>query len=360
MKFLKDFYGSYRFTWPVAVLFPVLYLLSLAFALAVRFRRFLYARRVLFSYRPQARVISIGNITLGGSGKTPLVAYVAGVLSRGSRRVTVLLRGYKRPRAGWPAAGSDRFCALGDEGSMLVDILGDKVPVLAAADRARLAQRLDSQKTSDVFILDDGFQHLPLKRDLDIVTIDATRPFGNRCLLPAGPLREELAALARADIFCLTRCDEVEDARVGELEEILRGLNPLAMMVRSVHRFSGLWDPVGEREADVRSLRGESVAIVCGIAHPSSFQKSVETVGARVVLARFFDDHHVFSVAEWEAVRRAAEAAGAKALITTQKDHARLSALIAAGQGSLKVFIWKVSLDIVRGKEVFDARLALV
>lgn len=359
MKMPKDFYVKHALSPAEAAAFPFLYVLSLVFGLAVRLRRFLYARGWMRSYRAAARVISVGNITVGGSGKTPLVAYVAARLGRGPRRIAVLLRGYRRPtRPG--TAGTDRYYVLGDEGSMLVDILGDKIPVLAAVDRARVVRRLDRESATDVLVLDDGFQHLKLKRDLDIVTVDATRPFGNGCLLPAGPLREEVSSLKRADVLCLTRCDEVADVLVDDLAEVLRFLNPTATVVRSVHRPTGFFDPQTHKQVDRRTLQGMSVGLFCGIAHPASFEKSVLRFGARVVFARSFDDHHVFSASEIEAVQSDATARGAQALITTQKDFERLARLVGSKSRPLKVYVWQVSLEIIDGYEALDARLALI
>ena len=201
MMGLKIFYTQGRHTALYIILFPLLFVLSCFYFLLVWLAAFLYTKGILKSYRSKGMVISVGNITLGGSGKTPLVEYLAHRLAGQGRRVCILLKGYKTPKEN-KAIGSADYYVYGDEASMLKENLKDKAVVLTGNKRDELACEIDAGSLGDTILLDDGFQHWRLKRDWDMVVMDAPRPFGSRFLLPAGHLREGLSSLKKGSLFC--------------------------------------------------------------------------------------------------------------------------------------------------------------
>jgi tetraacyldisaccharide 4'-kinase len=272
-------------------------------------------------------VISVGNITLGGTGKTPLVEHVARGLRERGRRPAVVMRGY--------GAKHGESC---DEASVLRANLGDDVPVtipiIEDPDRFRGCETAVRDHASDVAVLDDGFQHIRLARDLDVVALDATSPFGFGRLFPAGCLREGPGALARADVIVITRSDLPSAGEVEALDERVRELAPEALVMRAVFAPSrvttfnkGIQDEQdggGRSCVSCTSLSGERLAVFCGIGNPRAFGLAVRRLGCEVVLERRFPDHHPFTLNELAGLARAAGAKGARFVLTTQKDAARI------------------------------------
>jgi tetraacyldisaccharide 4'-kinase len=290
---------------------------------------------------------------MGGTGKTPLVRWVAEYLFQRDRRVAILLRGYRRPAAGTASAAGD-LQLLGDEGAWLKQALRARADVFAACDRKELAREVDVSGRYDVFVLDDGFQHWRLRRDLDIVTVDATRGLGNGFLIPAGPLREEAAALGRAHVVCLTRSDEVAPAHVRALKERIRRIAPAALLVELAVRPTGLVNIRTAAAVSVAALKGRRAGIFCGIGNPGSFRRTCATIGLDIVFEHFFEDHHPYAAKELDRVARQAVDRGATALCTTEKDAARLEGIASSG-----IEVWAVSLEpvFVSGQEVLCGRL---
>lgn len=343
----------------VACLFPALFFLSFVFRATLMVRRWFYRWGILGSYRPRVRVVSVGNLTLGGSGKTPMAAALARYFSARGRRPAVILRGYARP-ARASAIGDLELHELGDEGSFLKEHLEGRCQVYAARNRALVARRLDAEASCDVIILDDGFQHLALKRDLDIVMVDVTRPFGNGCLLPAGPLREPRGALRRANIICLARCDEAGSAAVRDLEACLHKMAPKALIVESVHASVGLIDLATLGQKSLNDLVGVSVGIFCGIGNPSSFEASVARIGARIAARRFFDDHYAYRPQDLAQLFREGSALGVKVWVTTEKDAARMKAGALSGGAEVPVWALQVVLVVTEGQGEFYGRLSVL
>jgi tetraacyldisaccharide 4'-kinase len=270
-------------------------------------------------------VISVGNLTVGGTGKTPVVLELAARLLRRGRRPAVLSRGYgRRSRAPALVKADARAGDVGDE-PLLMARRG--LTVWVGPRRAALAPRAVEQG-ADVLILDDGLQHHALARDLDVVAADASNLFGNGALLPRGPLRELPSALSRVrnGLFWLTRCDLPRDPRA----QILRGFP----VVESAY----------EASAD---LRGRRVFLFAGIARPDSFVETVRGLGAEIAGTRWFRDHHPFSARELSQLR--AQAMGAT-LVTTEKDLARI-------EHPREIVEVKVELRILRGEDVLERAL---
>ncbi|MFH0940632.1 MAG: tetraacyldisaccharide 4'-kinase [Candidatus Omnitrophota bacterium] len=356
MNGLKIFYTQNKLTSAYIVLWPLLFLLSCVFALLLFARGFFYRIGIFKSYRSGPKVISIGNITLGGTGKTPFAAYLAKRLRSEGHRVAILLRGYKRPRQN-DSMGSTEYHAMGDEASMLKAACGEGIDVLADKDRALLAGQLEKEKAVDTVILDDGFQYFRLKRDLDIVTIDASSPFGNKFILPLGHLREPLSSLKRADCFCLTRCDEASEYMIGELRSFLNRLNPAALVLKAFYVPESLYDLKKNRKEFLETLKNKDVCLLAGIANPFSFLKTVRDLGANISLKVFFDDHHHYSPAEITDAALRCRDAKIRTIVTTEKDAMRLSRFVLEQDPGVDIFVLKIALKIVEGEEALSGRL---
>ena len=293
-----------------------------------------------------AKVISVGNITLGGTGKTTLVEYLSVKLSSAGQSIAVLSRGYKR------TPGSSGAQGLGDEPAMLKKKL-PQVAVVVDPDRIKAARAALRNHTYDTFILDDGFQQWKIFKDLEIVTIDAANPFGNGLMLPAGFLREPLSALKRADIFLLTQGATGQGSEV--LTEKLRRINPLALIVESRH------EPVGFRRLGQEdeilspgSFKGKPVAIFCGIGNPEGFKNSIDNLGIKVAKFFRFADHHKYTCPEITRIIETAREANLEAIITTQKDAVKVGEL---GIKDPLIFVLDIILNITKNEAEFNRRL---
>jgi tetraacyldisaccharide 4'-kinase len=263
-------------------------------------------------------VVSVGNLTVGGTGKTPIVAWLAERLIETGLTPAVVSRGYGGTVGRGPRLVSHGSSAAecGDEPLLLASRLHGAV-VVVGSDRHAGADRAE-ERGADVVLLDDGFQHRRLARDLDIVLLDGADPIGNGRLLPAGRLREPLESLRRADIIVATGCESSEAA--SRIEKLVRRYNGAAPTFRSRWRRAGFID------ADRRAVSAPSRAVVfCGIARPERFKADIEAEGIDVVSFSSFRDHHPFSARELQELAELARSEHA-ALVTTEKDLARLVA----------------------------------
>jgi tetraacyldisaccharide 4'-kinase len=315
-----------------------LFFLSLLYGVAVVILASFYR---LKPRRLGAKVIGVGNITLGGTGKTTLVEYLAAKLSSGNVKVAVLSRGYKRTCAG-----------IGDEPAMLKARLG-QVAVIADPDRLKAARIAIKDYACSTLILDDGFQQWRIAKDLEIVTIDAANPFGNHRLLPAGFLREPLFALKRADIFVLTQTTLCPDT--ANLTHKLQRINPGALIVESRHEPKSLFrlDRPLEPLA-LEWLKGKHVALCCGIGNPQGFRDSVGGQGAKVIKFFKFDDHHDYTQAEILQMLGELKQDNLAALITTSKDAVKIKEL---GIDDPAILVLEITLNITKNETEFNRRL---
>jgi len=263
------------------------------------------ARNWLIHGHPLGRpTISVGNITTGGTGKTPVVRWLAASLAAAGRKPAILLRGYKSIEG------------ISDEQMLLADGLGPSIPLIANPDRRRGAQQAMAQSPGvDLFILDDGMQHRAAARDFELVLIHAAEPFGLGRVFPRGLLREPLSGLARADAFLITHASEVDAHRLDQMERTLRQHSPTAPIFRADHVMTGL-----------EALQHQSFYAFCGIGSPGSFFSPLATHG-NCVDQRAFADHHHYTASDLMDLDRAARAAAAAVLATTQKDWVKLSRL---------------------------------
>ncbi len=260
-------------------------------------------------------VFSIGNLTCGGTGKTPLVSMLVSELLERGRRPVILSRGYKAEADG-----------QNDEARVLASAHPGVVH-LQARDRVELAKRADHARLGDSIVLDDGFQYQRLHRDMNVCVLDATSPFGHGALLPRGLLREPVSSLCRARPVVISRAELVTDERIDEIKAAVRAVNEHAKIIVSEMRLTTVDDVHGEASDKTASLRGASVMLASGIGNPEAFERGVRTLGARVVRHQQMDDHHAWSDADVKALARTAQDAGASAVITTVKDAVKLERL---------------------------------
>ena len=315
--------------WPAWVRW-LLWPLEQLYRLIVRVRAFAYARGWLRARRLPVKVVSVGNLTVGGTGKTPLVLRLATLLGQRGQRVAILTRGYGR-RERMPLIINGRGETkqytpelMGDEPILLSRRLPD-VTIGIGSDRHLMGERIlnmESSEPPDVFLLDDGFQHLGLARDLDIVVLDATNPFAGDAALPAGLLREPVAALQRADVVVLTRADSGTPPAVAER---LQRHNPRAPVFRAQTRLEGVYDAATQRAANLYALKQQKVFAYCGIGNPEAFWEDLRRWGFELVGTLAFPDHHRYAINDFKAIIARADRAGARALLMTEKDMINLT-----------------------------------
>ncbi|MBI4634609.1 MAG: tetraacyldisaccharide 4'-kinase [Deltaproteobacteria bacterium] len=330
------------------LLIPFLALAALPFHAAVFLRNLLYDRGLLRQIGLPCPVISIGNITVGGTGKTPLTIMLAKLLTERGYKPAVLSRGYGGKTCYPLCVVSDRTRVLataaeaGDEPLLIARSLKG-IPVIVGADRIRTGQYAIRELGADVLILDDAFQHRRLSRNLDIVLLQNRRPFGNGYLLPRGPLREPVTALKRADILVLTGTDTSPDP-------------PAAQTLPSATQFLGYYRPTallrggnGPSEPP-ESLKGKKICAFAGIANPASFRDTLESLGGEIVFFRTFPDHHPYADADIENIRKAYAASAAAILTTTEKDGMKLVNYPSFLQ---ELFLLRVEMDILPSRNDF-------
>ncbi|MCS6849670.1 MAG: tetraacyldisaccharide 4'-kinase [Gemmataceae bacterium] len=315
--------------------------LSLPYSWAVRIRNRLYDLGWKASHRAPVPVVSVGNLTLGGTGKTPCVEYVAAFYRRRGLRPAILSRGY---------GASD---GRNDEFLVLEENLPD-VPHLQGTDRVQLAAVACEELESDILILDDGFQHRRLARDLDIVVIDATNPWGFGRLFPRGLLREPPAGLGRAHIIVLTRCNQATRPSVEEVRRRIACLAPGRPVVQSVHLPEILVN--SERATrPITDLIDRPVAAFAGIGNPEGFRRTLADLGARLRAFRGFPDHHVYTRRDVEDLRAWARQLPADGLVlTTQKDLVKLQLNRLAER---ELWALRIRLHLTWGQELLDRKL---
>jgi tetraacyldisaccharide 4'-kinase len=321
-------------------------------------RSALYSGGVLPAARAGVPVISIGNLAVGGAGKTPAAIAVARRLVARGRRVAVLSRGYGAVRSdARVVADGARVLLSAEEGGDEPVLIARRLPgvaVLCGPRRIEVARLAAGSLGVDALLLDDGFQHRALARDLDVVVLDAANPFGNGHLLPRGPNREPRAALRRAGLVWLSRTDGAAPAALELLRAMAReatGHEP----VESRHAAVDVVDGTLTRSFGLGALRGERVHLVCGIARPGAFRRTVEALGGEVVAERRFPDHHRFSDRDIRGVLGGGQGRDAAGwLVTTEKDAVRLSPETAAHP---RLRVIRIEAEILAGEAILERAL---
>jgi len=316
-------------------------LASVPYGWAVAIRNRLFDRGWRAVQRAGVPVVSIGNLTVGGTGKTPCVEYVARRLLEWDRRVAILSRGY----------GSDQ--GPNDEALVLEENLPE-VPHLQGADRAAVAKRAVQELKSEVLVLDDGFQHRRLARDLDLVLVDATEPWGFGYLLPRGLLRESPRGLGRAGVVLLTRCDQVEPTALTRLQDEVAKLTPQAPVVLTSHQPTE-WSDAERRSKTLEQFKGRRIAAFCGIGNPEAFRRTLGDLGMTVGAFRSFPDHHAYPRTDIEALCNwARQEATEGVVVTTQKDLVKLR---LTRLGECELWALRIQLRIHAGQDALDRKL---
>ncbi len=314
------------------------------YRLAVGLRNWLFDRGWKRSRRAAVPVVSVGNLTLGGTGKTPAVEYLAKWFREQDRRVTILSRGY--------GAGRGR----NDEALVLEENLPD-VPHLQGKDRVALARIAVEELESEVLLLDDGFQHRRLARDLDIVLIDVTEPWGYGRVFPRGLLREPAKGLRRADFVILTRCDQAPPEMVAATRAETARWVPGSRIAESIHAPVDLVNADAATEA-LELVRHRPVAALCGIGNPEAFRRTLANLGPDLTAFEVFPDHHDFTRTDVERLREWARQLPPEVLVlTTQKDLVKLR---VSQLGGRPLWAVRVALSITAGLEELHRRLTSV
>jgi tetraacyldisaccharide 4'-kinase len=319
----------------------ILRALELPYTAVVNWRNRRYDRRRLPIHRVHVPVVSVGNITLGGTGKTPTVEWLARWLSDQGVRVVLVSRGYGS-RDGEP----------NDEAMELARKL-PQVPHLLDPDRASAAQRAIERHDAQLVLLDDGFQHRRLARDLDIVLLDASEPFGFGHVFPRGTLREPLAGLARADVIMLTRSQLIDAAERARIRGQVARYAPAAVWVEANYVSEYLESPTGQRQP-VSTLASQSVAAFCGIGNPAGFRQSLIACGYQVFAARELADHAAFTDANIRDLSQWADDLDVAAAICTCKDLVKIG---DRWQSSKPLWALAGRLDITQGYSELEAAL---
>ncbi|MBF0532334.1 MAG: tetraacyldisaccharide 4'-kinase [Candidatus Omnitrophica bacterium] len=323
---------------------------SWGYTLAVRLILLAYGWGLLRKQKIPCSVISIGNMTMGGTGKTPLVALVAAEFKNRGLKPVILTRGYQGP-----GHDADREA---DEARMLREKLPG-VPVLVGPDRAGQAAGFLREARPDVFLLDDGFQHWRLCRDFDIVVIDATNPWGFGAVIPRGLLREPLSGLKRADCFVLTKCAAGQN-NIPEIYSWLAGLAPGRPVYQTNHIAEAFADLRSGKDIPLTSMKGKTAVGFCGIADPASFENTLAETGVKIARLFSFLDHHSYQEQDILEIVSFCQTVGIKTLITTHKDAVKLEKLIALIPDDLQILNLKMRLGFKTEQEEFFERLRVV
>src|SRR6478735_9114608 len=351
-----------------ALLRSLLYFLSRIYERLVQFRLFLYRKRILRERALGCLVISIGNLTVGGTGKTPVVEKFARALQIGGRRVAILSRGYKsvaKPsKRSWfdrlrgvapdpPRIVSDGQSLLldsltaGDEPYMLANNLKDVI-VLVDKDRVKSGLYAIREMKADTLLLDDGLQYLHLKHRLDIVLIDRQAPFGNEHLLPRGTLREPPRNLRRASYIFITKSTgEPND----QLIQRIRRYNRTAEIIECAHQPLHLQNVFTGEQIPLERLRDTYVGSICGIAAPESFEEGLRKLGARLEVTKRYTDHHRYTDAELNSFITRCVRRDLEMVVTTEKDAVRFPRLT---KSDVPIYFLRVEIEILSGHESWE------
>ncbi len=357
----------------VMFLLAVLKQLSRIYRTVIQLRLFCYNNGLFRHSMLGCQVISVGNLTVGGTGKTPVVEIFARELQKAGRRVAILSRGYKKSKPPFLQRVANKFtlherrspprvvsdgtrllldsAMSGDEPYMLASNLPE-VAVLVGKDRVKSGRYAIDKLGCDTLILDDGFQYLALKPRVQIVLVDKTNPFGNENVLPRGILREPVKNIKRANFIFITKSDGKNSQA---LRERIRSLNPNAEIIECRHCPRYLQNVFTNERRELDALKGMKVTSLSGIAAPAGFEKSIETFGADLLERHRFADHHRYTQQELINIINTADELGADAIITTEKDAVRFPNI---GRRDVPIYYMRVDIEILSGAQDFKDSIA--
>ncbi|NOY85197.1 MAG: tetraacyldisaccharide 4'-kinase [Nitrospirae bacterium] len=334
--------------------FP-LKLLSWVYAFVMRLRLWLYQKEWLAQKRVPCHVVSIGNITTGGTGKTPMTLYLAEEWQKRGYKVGIVSRGYRRKNK-VPLVlvtdGTQIFASpsdVGDEPYLMAQRLSG-VPIVVCADRFEGCQALIHRFAVEVILLDDAFQHLKMYRDQNILIIDATKPFGNGHLLPRGPLREPLSAIKRSDLLIFSRVEN-ETA----MHAMMQRITPYqSQILQSCFETIGIIDLKTDDFFAPEVLKGKSVLPFCGIGNPDAFLAQLRRLGANLASAHIFEDHHDYKKSDLEKIINSVNENNNIWIVTTEKDAVKIKPLMTE---TTKIYALRIGPVFKKGSENILERL---
>jgi len=356
--YIKLISGQTKGFW-ASLVYVVLCALSKIYSAIISFRNYVYDKHIFTIHRVEAIVISIGNITAGGTGKTPIVSWLCNLISTDQRlneyKVAILTRGYKTRCSSCAMNSSDDEsnlqCKMRDTQVDEPALLAEKCPgvnVVINPDRVIGASEAIGKYNSNVLVMDDGFQHRRLARNLDIIAIDATCPFGYGKIIPAGLLREPISSLKRAHAVVITRCDQVSEEKLKEIEEILRNIKPEIPIARSIHKAVYI-KTIDDKQIELEKFKNKKVFAFCGIGNPDSFINSLKNMDYDVAGSKIYDDHHDYTNSCLNELAKLSKDSGAEILLTTQKDFTKIRLLESAG--NLPLAYLAIEIEFLSGQE---------
>ena len=346
----------------------VLFVFSLIYKSLVNLRLLGYQLGFSGKERLNCFVISLGNITVGGTGKTPTAQRLAKEIRDMGYRVVILNRGYRAKFDGDVGIVSDGVnlnmdaAQAGDEAYMLAKHLPN-VPVLIGARRAVTGQYAIEKFGAEVVILDDGYQHWQVIRDLDILLIDAVSVFGNGHLLPRGTLRESMSHISRANVCLMTKVDQAREGSRELIRKTVTKYNPAAQIVESIHKPRCLI-PLADWSVDLSGegisvdiIRGRKVMAVSAIGNPASFERTLRDLGAEIISSLRYPDHHDYTIIEMEDILRQADSFAAEMIIVTEKDAVKIPDEVAKESWDIPIFVIRVEVTFCSGAQEFESLL---
>ena len=337
------------YVWKNPVWGTILWPLTILYRCGITIRSFLYRYKIFKTNRLTAKVISVGNITVGGTGKTPLVEKLARLLHEKEYRVGIVSRGYRNKRSGIIlVSNGDKVTATpqtaGDEPFLLARRMKG-FPVVASKDRVQAGQYVIDNFRCDVLLLDDGFQHLKLERNADLVVIDSANPWGNGKLLPAGPLRESLKSLRRADALIFTRVDQAHDIEELKNQTVQYSDAPV---LTSVHQPIEWVSLETHDRFSPDFMEGKRILGFAGIGNPESFQETLSMLNATIADFMTYRDHHWYTDKDLLRIASTAEKLKAEAIVTTEKDSVRIRALY---KNKIPIYYLQIELEFTEDTE---------
>jgi len=318
------------------LLFSILKFVAACYAAVTAARNWLYDKSLLKTGHVDATVICIGNITTGGTGKTPLVAWLCNMLARKGFECAVLTRGYKAKKGGFA-----------DEPAMLAKA-APEAKVIINSSRTEAAAKAIEKFGANVLVMDDGFGHRKLARDIDIVAIDATEPFGYGRLLPAGLLREPVKSIGRADAVVITRFNQSLPEHIAEIEDRVKQIKPNMIFAKAIHKPVSV-RLIGGAELSFEQLREKKIFAFCGIGNPDAFYSTLAELGLNVTASKTYNDHHNYTEDDVAQIYEQARYLEADILLSTQKDWVK-TALLSLDKFDIGFAYLIVELEFVEGE----------
>jgi len=337
---------------------------SWIYGLGVVIKLMFYRMGLFHQFKLPCLVISLGNITVGGTGKTPTAQKLATLIRDMGYRVAILNRGYRatwNEKIGVVSDGHKIYMTVSQAGDEAY-LLAKNVPgasVVIGKNRSQTGEFAFDKLKADVLILDDGYQHWPLYRDLDIVLIDALNQFGNGFLLPRGTLREPLTNLNRADAFLLTKVDQSVDGTQGGIRDVLEKYNDQALIMESIHSpqcFMEIQEWYrGSQGSNIplHELDGQKVLSFCAIGNPTSFEQTITDIGPEVIKGVRYPDHHNYTMLEMQRVTELAVDLEVTAIITTEKDAVKIPSEFIYSNRPLPLYVLGIEVRITSGEQEF-------